>query len=81
MPVPRAVLFDLDAARAAGAAPDACIYVGDAERDVLAAHAAGMHALVATYGYLAEDEDWRLWGADGFIDRPRELLARLGGRP
>src|SRR5579883_592816 len=51
-----------------------CIYVGDAERDVIAAHAAGMPALVATYGYLAPDEDWRAWGAEGAIDRPLALL-------
>jgi len=70
----------LHAARAAGAAGDECIYLGDAERDVQAAHAAGMLALVATYGYLGEDEDWRLWGADGFIERPQELLAWLGER-
>jgi N-acetyl-D-muramate 6-phosphate phosphatase len=70
----------LHAAATAGAAPDECIYVGDAERDVQAAHAAGMEALVATYGYLGEDEDWRIWGADGFIEHPRDLLAWLGGR-
>jgi len=70
----------LHAAAAANASPAECIYVGDAQRDVQAAHAAGMPALVATYGYLGEDEDWRVWGADGFIDRPLELLAWLGRR-
>jgi N-acetyl-D-muramate 6-phosphate phosphatase len=70
----------LHAAEAAGAAPQECLYVGDAERDVQAAHAAGMRALVATYGYLGEDEDWHLWGADGSIDRPLELLTWLGPR-
>ena len=43
----------LHAAKLAGVAPRRCVYVGDAERDVQAAHAAGMPALVATYGYLA----------------------------
>ena len=52
----------------------ACLYVGDAERDVQAAHAAGMRALVATYGYLHADEDWQAWGGDGFIERPIDLL-------
>jgi N-acetyl-D-muramate 6-phosphate phosphatase len=70
----------LHAAALAGAAPEECLYVGDAERDVQAAHAAGMQALVATYGYLGEDEDWRIWGADGFIERPLDLIAWLGRR-
>jgi len=64
----------LHAAELAGAAPDACVYVGDAQRDVLAAHAAGMRVLVAVYGYLRADEDWPAWGGDGFIERPADLL-------
>lgn len=64
----------LQAAKLAGAAPEACLYVGDAQRDVLAARAAGMPSLVATYGYLAEGEDWRAWGGDGAIAAPEDLL-------
>jgi N-acetyl-D-muramate 6-phosphate phosphatase len=67
----------LHAAALADVAPEACVYVGDAERDVQAAHAARMHALVATYGYLGADEDWRAWGGDGLIERPEQLLMRL----
>jgi N-acetyl-D-muramate 6-phosphate phosphatase len=68
----------LHAAKLAGVAPESCLYIGDAERDVQAAHAARMHALVATYGYLGEEDDWRTWRADGSIDRPADLLAWLG---
>ncbi len=67
----------LHAARLAGVAADACVYVGDAERDMKAAHAAAMTGLVATYGYLAPDEDWRRWGGDGWIGAPIELLTWL----
>jgi phosphoglycolate phosphatase len=67
----------LHAARLAGAAPQACVYVGDAERDMQAARAAGMHSLVATYGYLADGENWRAWGGDGAIASARELLEWL----
>lgn len=68
------------AAALAGVAPQSCIYVGDAERDVQAAHAAQMPALVATYGYLKPDEDWKAWGGEGAIGRPLELLAWLEHR-
>jgi 2-phosphoglycolate phosphatase len=71
----------LHAAKLAGAAPDACLYVGDAERDVRAAHAAGMRALVAVYGYLRADEDWAAWGGDGFIERPADLIGWLDREP
>ncbi len=39
-----------------------------------AARAADMRSLVATYGYIAEGEDWRAWGGDGAISSPAELL-------
>ena len=64
----------LHAAALAGVAPSECIYVGDAERDVQAAHAAAMPALVANYGYLQPDEDSTRWGGDGYLERPLDLL-------
>jgi len=67
----------LHAAKLAGVAPGECIYVGDAERDVQAAHAAGMTALVANYGYLRPDEDSTCWGGDSYLERPLDLLAWL----
>ncbi len=67
----------LHAAKLAGATADACVYVGDAQRDVQAAHAAGMEALVATYGYLHPGEDWQAWGGEGFVAQPLDLLGWL----
>ena len=64
----------LHAAALAGVAPQACVYVGDAQRDVEAAHAAGMPALVANYGYVRPDEDTRSWGGDIYLQRPLDLL-------
>jgi phosphoglycolate phosphatase len=45
-----------------------CVYVGDAQRDVLAARAAGMAALVASYGYIAPEIAPVSWAPDGLID-------------
>jgi phosphoglycolate phosphatase len=72
----------LHAAQMAQVAPGECIYVGDAERDVQAAHAAAMPALVANYGYLRADEDSRSWGGDGYLNQPLDLLdwLRQSGR-
>jgi 2-phosphoglycolate phosphatase len=64
----------LHAAALAGVSSSECIYVGDAERDVQAAHAAAMPALVANYGYLRADEDASQWGGDGYLERPLDLL-------
>jgi 2-phosphoglycolate phosphatase len=67
----------LHAAKLVGVAATECIYVGDAERDVQAAHAAGMSALVAAYGYLHRGEDWQSWGADAGLAVPADLLPWL----
>lgn len=49
------------------------VYVGDDERDIQAAHAAGMAAVVALYGYLGVGSDPRTWGAEAMIQHPLEL--------
>jgi phosphoglycolate phosphatase len=69
----------LHAARSAGVEPAQCVYVGDAERDVQAGRAAGMHTIVAAYGYLGADDNPRRWGADAIIAQPSEILAWLNG--
>lgn len=60
--------------------PRACLYLGDAERDVQAARNAGMIPLVAGFGYLDEGEDPAVWRPDGVLSRPGELLDWLGLR-
>jgi len=67
----------LAAAEKLGIPAPQCIYVGDDERDVQAGHAAGMPVVVARYGYLGNGTPPQLWGADGFIDAPEDLLAVL----
>jgi phosphoglycolate phosphatase len=67
----------LHACSLAGRAPGECLYVGDAERDIQAARAAGMPALVALYGYLGADDSPQAWGARGYLDAPGDLLDYL----
>ena len=57
--------------------PAACLYVGDAERDVEAANAAGMRCVIVRYGYRGIDDDSSAWHAAGILDEPRDLLAWL----
>ncbi|HTC54725.1 MAG TPA: phosphoglycolate phosphatase [Steroidobacteraceae bacterium] len=73
-PHPRPLLH---AAAQLGVHPGAAIYVGDAERDVLAAQAAGMRAYVALYGYIPADERPREWPANGWLDSSEGLVGWL----
>ena len=67
----------LHAAELIGIPPEECIYIGDAERDIQAAKAAGMPVLLATYGYLGPEDETQRWGADAEISSLRDLLAWL----
>jgi 2-phosphoglycolate phosphatase len=67
----------LHAAATMGVAPGECVYVGDAERDMQAAQAAGMYAVVAGYGYLSDDDHADAWFSHGWLDTPLQLLTWL----
>ncbi len=64
----------LAAAELCDAAPAQCLYLGDAERDIEAARAAGMPALVAAWGYLDAADEPHTWGAHAQIRHPLETL-------
>jgi len=51
------------------------LYIGDDERDVQAARAAGMPVLVAGYGYLGEGSPPSAWGSDGIVSEPGGVKA------
>jgi 2-phosphoglycolate phosphatase len=69
------------AATAMGVAPEACVYVGDDLRDIEAGRAARMATIVAGYGYMGAGGDPRRWPADGWIERPLDLLQWLPVSP
>jgi phosphoglycolate phosphatase len=68
----------LCAAELCGATPAQCLYLGDAERDIQAASAAAMPALVAAWGYLDAADQPHTWGAHAQIRHPAETLDYLG---
>ena len=67
----------LEACARLGIAPADAVYVGDDLRDIQAAHAAGMPAIAAGWGYLGEAQDVLSWRADAVIATPLDLLALL----
>jgi N-acetyl-D-muramate 6-phosphate phosphatase len=58
----------------AGVSPVQALYVGDDLRDIQAAHAAGMRAIAAAWGYLGNGLTVDQWGADATIPAPIDLL-------
>jgi 2-phosphoglycolate phosphatase len=70
-PHPAPMLF---ACEQTGSHADECLYIGDAERDIEAGHAAGMRTMVALFGYIDEHDKPESWGADSLIQSPAEML-------
>ncbi|HEB87141.1 MAG TPA: HAD family hydrolase [Gammaproteobacteria bacterium] len=64
----------LHACQLAGSPPEHCVYIGDAERDMIAGNRAGMHTLLALFGYIGETDRPLEWGADATLKSPEELL-------
>ena len=64
----------LHAARAQGLGPSDCAYVGDDERDIVAARAAGMPSIAALWGYRLDSDDPLSWQASAVAETPADLL-------
>jgi len=64
----------LAAAERIGVAPEQCVYVGDDERDIIAARAAGMPSVVALWGYRLDEDNPVAWQGDVMIDVPSQLI-------
>jgi len=63
----------LHAAQEAGYGIERCIYIGDDLRDVQAAHADGMPAIAAAYGYLGDGGPVEAWQAEARANNVTEL--------
>jgi phosphoglycolate phosphatase-like HAD superfamily hydrolase len=66
----------LHAAQALGTTIDNCVYVGDDQRDIDAARAAGMRSVVALWGYRGEHEQPQAWGGDAMAATVHEMLGK-----
>jgi len=62
------------ACAACGVEAAQAVYVGDDERDIVAARNAGMKSVAALWGYRLDHEDPYSWQADAAVESPRELL-------
>ena len=54
--------------------PQHCLYIGYAERDIVAGKAAGMKTMVANYGYIETTDNPADWNADIYVDHPNEIF-------
>jgi len=73
-PHPEPLLY---ACREIGCQPSDCLYIGDAERDIIAGNRADMFTLTALFGYIEADDTPEKWGADAMIRHPSEIEAYL----
>jgi phosphoglycolate phosphatase len=64
----------LHATEVMGVSPDDCVYVGDDERDIVAARAANMRSVVALWGYRLDEDDPMAWQGDVLVESPQALL-------
>ena len=67
----------LHASEMLGIAHTACAYIGDIEKDMIAANAARMHGYVAGWGYIGEDHTPSTWQAKGILPTPEALIDML----
>ena len=57
--------------------PDEIVYIGDALNDIKAGKSAGMHTILAGYGYIEDDEDLKSWNADSIVFHTSDLTKKI----
>ena len=62
-----------------GVDPGQTLMVGDDERDVASAHAAGALAVAAAWGYIRPEDDPGRWNAEAILQHPSDLWPWIGG--
>lgn len=54
-----------------------CIFIGDAEQDIIAGNAAGVKTVAALFGYVGDLAVAKAWPANYFIHQPTEIWPLL----
>lgn len=57
--------------------PAHCLYIGDAERDIVAGKAAGMTTIAALFGYIEDISLAKQWAAHHYVHHANEILPWL----
>ena len=57
--------------------PSECLYIGDAERDIIAGNSAGMTTITALFGYIEPNDTPENWGANAMIEHPKDIESFL----
>jgi 2-phosphoglycolate phosphatase len=70
-PHPAPLLY---ACEQAGSKADECIYIGDHKRDIEAGNRAGMHTIVALFGYIEKSDTPEDWGAHSLTDSAQGIM-------
>ena len=56
---------------------DEIVYIGDALNDIKAGKSAGMHTILAGYGYIEDDENLKSWNADSIVLHTSDLTKEI----
>jgi phosphoglycolate phosphatase len=54
--------------------PKHCVYIGDAERDIIAGQQAGMATIAALFGYIKDINEAKTWKANYYAKHPNDIL-------
>jgi len=73
-PAPDMLLY---ACELLGCKPKECIFIGDAEKDIIAGQRAGMLTIAALFGYVASDDAPEKWAADYYVDQAADIIPIL----
>lgn len=57
----------------AGCSTSEALYIGDHRRDIECGINAGMPTIAVAYGYIQANDDYRLWGADHYVEHAYEI--------
>ena len=73
-PAPDLVLLAINKLKAD---PKKCLFIGDAEQDIIAGNAAGVKTIAALFGYVGDINTALNWPANYFVNKSTDLLSLI----